>query len=177
MHWYCPCRLNASTTHLESELLVGNALLIAQLQKEIDDYPEHACCSCERLHQRKAVTRVKLSENLGSEVWSRLKSYIAEQNTNIGDQVLYMCNYCKLLIKKNVLPPRCVLSGLQVVPIPQELAQLDCLSTQLIQRAKCYQTVVRLGTYTGKVPIYNSLRACKVACSFSPCPWLKHLPF
>jgi len=28
--------------HLESELLVDNALLIAQLQKEIDDYPEHA---------------------------------------------------------------------------------------------------------------------------------------
>ena len=44
--------------HLESELLVDNALLIAQLQKEIDDYHEHACCSCERLHQRKAVTRV-----------------------------------------------------------------------------------------------------------------------
>jgi len=58
---------------------------------------------------------VKLSENLGSEVWSTLKSYIAEQNTNIGDQVLYMCNYCKPLIKENVLPPRCILSGLQVV--------------------------------------------------------------
>ena len=87
--------------HLDSYLLVDNALLIAQLQKETDDYPEHACCRCERLHQRKAVTR-ELSENLGSEVWSRLKSYIAEQNTNVGDQVLYMCNYCKPPIKKNV---------------------------------------------------------------------------
>ena len=78
--------------HLESELLVDNALLIVQLQKEIDDYPEHACCSCECLHQRKAVTRVKLSENFRSEseVWSSLKSYIAEQSPNAGDQVLYV---------------------------------------------------------------------------------------
>jgi len=40
--------------HLESKLLVDNALLIAQLQKEFDNYPEHACCSCERLHQEKS---------------------------------------------------------------------------------------------------------------------------
>ena len=56
------------------------------------------------------------------------------------------------------MPARCVLNGLQTVPIPPELAALDLLSRQLIQRAKCYQTVVRLGTYTGKVPRYNSLR-------------------
>ena len=108
-------------------------------------------------------------------MWSRLKSYIAEQNTNVCDQVLYMYNYCKPLIKKNVLPPCCILNGLQVVPIPQELAQLDCLSTQLIQRAKCYQTVVRLGTYTGKVPIYNSLKACKGTMFFLPLPLSKTL--
>ena len=45
------------------------------------------------------------------------------------------------------MPARCVLNGLQTVPIPPELAVLDQLSRQLIQRAKCYQTVVRLGTY------------------------------
>ena len=43
------------------------------------------------------------------------------------------------------MPARCVLNGLQTVPIPPELAVLDQLSRQLIQRAKCYQTVVRLG--------------------------------
>ena len=87
----------------ESELLEDNILLIAQLQKEIDDYPHHACCSCERLHQRKAVTRVELSQNLGGEVWLRLKSYIVEQNPTASEQVLYMCRYCKSLITKNVL--------------------------------------------------------------------------
>ena len=50
------------------------------------------------------------------------------------------------------MPACCVLNGVQTVPIPPELAALDLLSRQLIQRAKCYQTVVRLDTYTGKVP-------------------------
>ena len=46
--------------HLESQLLFTHAQLIAQLEKEIDDFPELACCSCKRLHERKSVTRVKL---------------------------------------------------------------------------------------------------------------------
>ena len=32
-----------------------------------------------------------------------------------------------------MLPPRCVLNGLKVVPIPLELKNLDSLSCQLIQ--------------------------------------------
>ena len=34
----------------------------------LDDDPVHACCSCECLHQRKSVTKVNLSDNLGSMV-------------------------------------------------------------------------------------------------------------
>ena len=85
------------------------------------------------------------------------------------------CASCKPLIKKNKLPPRCVLNGLQMEPIPPELADLDSLSRQLIQLAKCYQTVVRLGTYTAKVPIYNSLKACKGTMFFLPLPLNKTL--
>ena len=48
-----------------------------------------------------------------------------------------------------------------MVPIPHELAKLDAMSSQLIQCAKGYQTVIRLGTYATKVPTYNSLKACK----------------
>ena len=47
------------------------------------------------------------------------------------------------------------------------------LSKQLIQRAKAFQTVVRLGTYTGKVPTYNSLKACHGAMFFLPLPFEK----
>ena len=71
------------------------------------------------------------------------------------------------------MPPRCVLNGLKVVEVPNELAKLDCLSRQFIQRAKAYQTVVRLGTYTNKVPMYNSLKACKGNIFFLPLPMHK----
>ena len=61
-------------------------------------------------------------------------------NTNeLG--IMYMCNYCKSAIKNNKLPPRCVLNGLEPVPIPVELAKLDALSAQLIQLAKFYQII------------------------------------
>ena len=72
-----------------------------------------------------------------------------------------MCNYCKPMVRTDIMPPRCVLNGLHTVPMPKELALLDPLSRQLIQGAKCYQTIVRLGTYMGNVPVYNSLKACK----------------
>ena len=81
-----------------------------------------------------------------------------------------MCYYCKPKIRQGKLPPRCVLNGLQTTPIPAELAKLGCLDRQFIQRAKPYQTVVRLGTYTHKVPIYNSLKACKGNMFFLPLP-------
>ena len=161
--------------NLEAQLLITHAGLIGELEEEIYDFPEHACCSCERLHQRKSVTVVKLSDDLGSNVWPKLKKFILEQTLDAWDHILYMCNYCKPMIKRDRLPPRCVLNGLQTVPIPPELAALDPLSRQLIQRAKCYQTIVRLGTYTAKVPMYNSLKACKGNVFFLPLPLNKTL--
>ena len=160
---------------LEPQLLIKHAQTISDLEKEIDDDPVHPCCSCERLQQRKCVTRVSLSDNLGSKVWPALKAFILEHDSDVNKQVLYMCNYCKPFIKQDILPARCVLNGLQTVPMPPVLAKLDCLSKQLIQRAKCYQTVVRLGTYTAKVPVYNSLKACKGTMFFLPLPFNKML--
>ena len=89
--------------------------------------------------------------------------------------ILYICNYCKPLIKKYILPPHCVINDLQNISIPTEISKLDPLSMQLIQRAKCYQTVVRLGTYAAKVPMYNSLKACKGTMFFLPLPMNKTL--
>ena len=38
-------------------------------------------------------------------------------------------------MKKNILPPCCVINGLQNISIPTEISKLDPLSMQLIQRA------------------------------------------
>ena len=67
-----------------------------------------------------------------------------------------MCNYCKSSMKRDKMPPRCVLNGLEVIPIPEELKHLDCLSKQFIQRAKSYQTVVNGKPTTNKM-VWRSL--------------------
>ena len=89
---------------------------------------------------------------------------------SLQNKVLYICTNCKTIIKNDKVPGHCVLNGLKCEPIPNELKNLDSLSLQLIQRAKCFQTVVRLGTYTGKVPSYNSLKAIKGAMFHLPLP-------
>ena len=76
-----------------------------------------------------------------------------------------MCHYGNRRVRAGIMPAHCILNGLETVPIPPELAHLY-LSRQLIQSAKCYQTIVRLGTYTGKVPTYNCLQACKSTMFF-----------
>ena len=88
----------------------------------------------------------------------------------LQNKVLYVCTNCKPIVTNDKVPGCCVLNGLQCEPIPNELKNLDPLSLQLIQRAKCFQTVVRLGTYTGKVPSYNSLKAIKGAMFHLPLP-------
>ena len=62
------------------------------------------------------------------------------------------------------------MNGLFTKPVPDELKSLDALSKQLIQRANAFQTIVRLGTYSGKVPAYNALQACKGIMFFLPLP-------
>ena len=141
----CPHSLFKSPT-LEMDLAIAHATWIAAFEKEINDFPEHPCCCCEGLHQRTSVSAVRLSDDFkSSDVWSELKLYIQSNTPDVDTKVLYMCSYCKALIKKDRMPACCV--GLQTVHIPPELAVLDPLSRQLIQCAKCYQTIVRLGTY------------------------------
>ena len=82
----------------------------------------------------------------------------------------YICQYCRPVLNKDNMPSRCILNGLITEPIPKELERLDPVSKQLIQRGKAFQAVVRLGTYTGKVPSYNSLKACKGTMFFLPLP-------
>ena len=53
-------------------------------------------------------------------MWPQLKNYILEQTPDAGDHVLFMCKYCRHMIKQNKLPPRCATNGLQVVPVSKE---------------------------------------------------------
>ena len=118
---------------------------------------------------------VSLSDDFKSQIWCDLKAHVLMSPPVVSGHVLYMYHYCKTRVRSGDMPAHCVLNGLQTVPIPPELAKLDLLSRQPIQRAKCYQTIVRLGTYSGKVPTYNSLQAYKGTTFFLPLPLNKTL--
>ena len=113
---------------LETELAIAHAAVIAGFEKEIYDFPENVCICCERLHQRKSVSVVSLSDNFKSDVWCELKAHVLKYPPTVSSQVLYMCHYCKTRVRSGNMPARCVLNGMQTVPIPQELAKLDLLS-------------------------------------------------
>ena len=73
------------------------------------------------------------------------------------------------------MPSQCVLNGLEIDPVPPELEALDPLSKQMIQWAKPFQAVYRLGTYTGKVPSHTSVKACKGTMFFLPLPLVEEI--
>ena len=53
---------------LEVKLLFNHAALIAQLEKEINDFPEYVCCCCEHLHQRKTISIISISDYFNNNV-------------------------------------------------------------------------------------------------------------
>ena len=69
--------------------------------------------------------------------------------SSLQNKVLYICTNCKTIIKNDKVPGHFVLNELQCEPVPNERKNLDPLSLQLIQSAKCFQTVVRLGNVYG----------------------------
>ena len=140
---------------------------VALFDKEVKDYAVNQCVSCNILFRRSAVTKVSFYDNLGK-VWPYLKAHILKGDPKAEEKTLFMCRVCKEALKENKMPSKCVLNGLQVSEVPAELAKLNCLSRQLIQRTKAYQTVVRLGTYNNKVPVYHCLKACKGNIFFLP---------
>ena len=153
--------------NLDTVLYFQYSDAIDEFKRALSDQAVNACCSCERLLRKKSVTEAK---NLDSDVWNNLLDYIRENNPVALNKVMYICNHCKPIIRKNEVPARCVLNGLKCEPLLKELDKLDPLSCQLIQRAKCFQTIVRLGTHTLKVPTYNSLKALKGAMFYLPLP-------
>ncbi len=149
--------------------------MIATNDKQVQNYAACACISCERLLRRDQCTVVNFDDSDGNpcnnRIWLAIKAFAIMSNPDVdSDKVIYFCKHCKAKIKKQEMPDRCVLNGLETVLLPKELKGLDPFSLQLVQLAKPFQTVVRLNTYSNKVPNYNSLKACKGNMFFLPLP-------
>ncbi|KAL5488752.1 hypothetical protein EMCRGX_G017739 [Ephydatia muelleri] len=143
---------------IERDLKVMHADLIAELQSKFSDDAEFACCSCERLCQRKQVSHVNFSlDKYETDAWQRTNALVLQNG--VTEQLLYICQYCRPFLNKNTIPARCVLNGLVTEPTPQELKSLNALCKQLIQRAKAFQIIVRLGTYSDELVPFLGLKA------------------
>ena len=156
---------------IERNIEIKYASTFEPYRKKLDESPVYPCSSCERLHIRSNVTQYTAeTEKFSSDRWRQLKQYLAERDENYDSRIYYVCTHCRPLLNENKLPSRCVLNGLYVEQIPKELLKLNALGRQLIQKAKPFQTIIRLGTYTGKVPIYNATKGLKGSMFFLPLP-------
>ena len=147
--------------HLEAQLLIEHAKVIKQFDKQVHDYVIHPCACCERLYKRSCVKEVYFDDFQPNDVWLTTKAYAILSCPDEGDDPVYLCNYCRPKVKAGIMPGRCIINGLESPPIPKELKDLDPFTVKFLQLAKAFQTVVRLSTYTNKVPSYNSLKAIK----------------
>ena len=59
-----PLKSALRAPYLETELLIQYANVVLRYQREVDDYAIIPCMSCEQLHTRKSVTRVRLLDEL-----------------------------------------------------------------------------------------------------------------
>ena len=71
----------------------------------------------------------------------------------------YICVYCLEYFR---LPPRCILNGLDFGTITDEMKMLNPYEKVLLQRAKCFQTVTRMGMVAKKhlPPTHKVQKVC-----------------
>ena len=156
---------------VETDVQVKYASVFEQYKEKLEEDFEYPCSSCERLHKKGYVTKYTANtKKFDSAKWKQLKQYLAERDDDFDSKIYYICQHCRPLLNDNKLPATCVLNGLYVEEIPKELSQLNALGRQLVQRAKPFQTIIRLGTYTEKVPIYNATKGLKGTMFFLPLP-------
>jgi len=132
---------------IETQLHPAHAATIEEYQNKLKDDPEHACVSCHRLFVRDDITKSQYHvQKFNFEVWQCLKKFMLQSDPDVKDKTLYACQYYRTRLNTNELPNRCVLNGLITEPIPQEVSNLNILERQLIQKAKAFQMIIRLGT-------------------------------
>ena len=160
--------LSISEAHLEVEF----AAIIEEFYKKLKQDPEFTCCSCERLLLKKTLTHFNITaEKFNSSTWMQLKNYLLERDPDVAKKTLYICNYCRPILNEDKVPGRCVMNDLYTEPVLEELSSLNALEKQFIQRAKCFQTVVRLGTYVYQKSSYLQLcKGCQRDNVFLPLP-------
>ena len=128
------------------------------------DDAEFPCCSCECLFLRKQVTAFKFSDPKISPEKSKFLKYYRAIPVLLHRCITYVNTvgqfWTKTKCRQNVSSMVCLRSL--------------CLNS-LPLRYKGEKHSKKLGTHTGKVPTYNSHKACKGTMFFLPLPLDKTL--
>ena len=75
---------------------------ICEYEKKLLDDPEFACCSCERLHLKINVTTFKFyDEKFSSQICKDIKDYLVQNDPNVVNKSLYVCEYCCKSLNSN----------------------------------------------------------------------------
>ncbi|KAL7290831.1 hypothetical protein TKK_0015569 [Trichogramma kaykai] len=141
---------------------------IKEYTKIILDTPIIPCVSCERLFRSKSVEKAETlskredpSEELLELEFERLIGVPLKKNVTKIDLLerhcgpngfdgKYVCTTCRPKVKNNEMPSMCVLNNMAVAEIPIEISNLNEFEKTLIQRAKAFQSILKLDTVMKK---------------------------
>ncbi|XP_077272806.1 uncharacterized protein LOC143903224 [Temnothorax americanus] len=136
--------------------------------KRCMDTPRYVCASCERLCYKRSVSEInKLKTQLDIPIWRDLMAHLKKHN--IIPQ--YICRYCAGKFHNGLMPAYCVLNDRFVRDTPEEISSLNTFEKIFIQRAKAFQTVVKMGTVINKkLPHRNMVQKVKGRTFHLPLP-------
>jgi hypothetical protein len=81
-----------------------------------------------------------------SKLWKDLIKHLQD----VGQDANYICKNCLQQFRKNIIPSTCFMNKLYVRPVPEVIAELNDYERILIQKAKAFQTVQKMGTVAKK---------------------------
>lgn len=103
-------------------------------------------------------------------IWRDLMAHTKKQN--IDPQ--YICNYCERKFRNALMPAYCILNNLFAQDVPEVISFLNSFEKILIQRAKAFQTVVKMGTVMNKkLPQRQIVQRVKGRTFYLPLPLQK----
>ena len=166
----------------EGEILGIFGKNMAHCFKEINNFHDTPCSSCNQLHQKSELCSLQSmfeKQTFNNEAWLQLRAYwiFEYEQPNESEFIAnnFICKYCKEKLDANKIPPRCCINGLEVDDLPESLKSLNLFETILLQKAKCFQTVVRLGPVRNKLPHSEMLKSVKGRVVYLPLPVQEHV--
>ena len=109
---------------------------------------------------KKAYVGDKVECPSWNELWQELYDYRKENKDKANE--FFLCFGCRDSLREGKQHnKRSVFNDLDLDEIPKELFELNDMETALIQRAKCFQTIVRLGTVGSNMPASDRLQVIK----------------